>query len=106
MFQDKKIGFVGGGAMAEAIIGGILEAGLVEAEQVRVYDVSEARLGLLKEEYGVSGCDMETLTSWANVLFLAVKPQVIGKVLTALEGKVDADTIVISIAAGITIERL
>lgn len=106
MFQDKKIGFIGGGAMAEAIIGGILEAGLVKAEQVRVYDVSDARLIVLKEEYGVAGCLMNELTAWANVLFLAVKPQVIGSVLTELEGNVPSDTIVISIAAGVTIERL
>ena len=49
MFQNKKIGFIGGGAMAEAIIGGILEAGLVKSEQVRVYDVSATRLAVLKE---------------------------------------------------------
>lgn len=106
MFQDKKIGFIGGGAMAEAIIGGILEAGLVKSEQVRVYDVSATRLAVLKEEYGIEGCTMKELTAWANVLFLAVKPQVIGSVLAELEGNVPADTIVISIAAGVTIERL
>lgn len=106
MFREKKIGFIGGGAMAEAIIGGILEAGLVCAEQVCVYDISDARLAVLKEEYGVDSCDMDTLADKANILFLAVKPQVIGKVLAELEGKVSEDTIVISIAAGVTIERL
>lgn len=106
MFQEKKIGFIGGGAMAEAIIGGILEAGLVKAEQVRVYDVLNTRLAVLKEEYGVEGCAMSELTAWANVLFLAVKPQTIGSVLAELEGNVPSDTIVISIAAGVTIERL
>ncbi len=106
MFQDKKIGFIGGGAMAEAIIGGMMDAGLVKAEQVRVYDISNARLAVLKEEYGVEGCAMNELTGWANVLFLAVKPQTIGGVLTELEGTVPSDTVVISIAAGITIKRL
>ncbi len=106
MFQDKKIGFVGGGAMAEAIIGGMLGAGLVTSEQVRVYDVSAARQMVLNEEYGVGGSDMEELTKWANVLFLAVKPQVIGEVLEGLSGKVKAGTVVISIAAGVTIARL
>lgn len=106
MFRDKKIGFVGGGAMAEAIIGGMIGAGLVSAEQVRVYDVSAVRRQVLKEEYGVSSTEMDELTSWANVLFLAVKPQVIGDVLTSLEGKVGADTVVISIAAGVTLARL
>lgn len=106
MFEGKKIGFVGGGAMAEAIIGGMLGAKLVTTRQVRVYDVSDARLAVLKEEYGVLGMDMEALADWANVLFLAVKPQVIGDVLTSLEGKVKAGTIVISIAAGVTVARL
>lgn len=106
MFQDKKIGFIGGGAMAEAIIGGMLEAGLVKNEQVSVYDISKARLAVLKEEYGVEGRAMDELTAWANVLFLAVKPQTIGNVLAVLEGNVPSDTIVISIAAGVTIERL
>lgn len=106
MFQDKKIGFIGGGAMAEAIIGGIIGAGLVSAEQVRVYDVSQARLRVLAEEYGVDSAGMDELTAWANVIFLAVKPQVIGEVLTSLSCKVKAGTIVISIAAGVTIARL
>ena len=104
MFQDKKIGFIGGGAMAEAIIGGILESSLVKADEVRVYDISTTRLNVLREEYGVEGCAMNELTAWANVLFLAVKPQVVGGVLDELKGNVSSDTIVISIAAGVTIE--
>jgi pyrroline-5-carboxylate reductase len=49
----KKFGFVGGGQMAEAIIKGIINAGLCSAEDILVTDVSDARLGYMSEKYKV-----------------------------------------------------
>ena len=53
MLANKKIGFIGGGAMCEALIGGLLGKGLLKPEQVTVNDVVPERLRFLNERYDV-----------------------------------------------------
>lgn len=107
MLTDKRIVFIGGGAIAEAILRGILKAGLVSAAQVTVCDVAAERLAYLNSTFAVStSLDSAEAAAKADVLFLTVKPQVIGGVLDTLSPAVAKTTIVISVAAGITIATL
>ena len=53
MLTNKKIGFVGGGAMCEALMGGLLAKEMLKPSQITVYDVVRERLHYLKERYGV-----------------------------------------------------
>ena len=101
---NKKIGFIGGGAMAEALIGGMLQSGLVEAKNVMVSDVSEQRLALLHDTYGV-GTDQNNrrIAEHSDVLLLAVKPHIIPHIFTDIAGYIANNTLVVSIAAGVTI---
>ena len=48
MITHKKVGFLGGGAMCEALIGGIIARGLVKPAQLTVYDIVQERLHYLK----------------------------------------------------------
>ncbi len=102
-----KLGFVGGGLMAEALIKGITGAGLVEAGQILVADPSSARQALLQQEYKVAAVS-EATAVWAEckVVILAVKPQVIGAVLGDSREKIHAGHLLISIAAGIPLAVL
>ncbi len=107
MLTGKKIGFVGGGAMAEALTRGVLQAGLVAADQVTIGDVATERLEYLAGTYGVkTTLDTAALTAKADVLFLTVKPQVIGSVLDFIAPAVRKTTLVISVAAGVTLATL
>ena len=107
MLQGKKIGFIGSGAMAEALISGILHAGLVTPTQIIVTDISQVRLDYMKEKFGIyTTLQMTEVVAEANILFLTVKPQVIPTVLTGIGPLIAATTLVISIAAGITIQTL
>ena len=54
MFAGKRIGFIGGGAIAEALIRGVVNAGLLTAGQITVGDVAAERLAYLSEKYGVA----------------------------------------------------
>ena len=54
MLKNKPIGFIGGGAMAEALIRGLLKADLVVASQITVADVSTQRLEYLTTTFGVA----------------------------------------------------
>ncbi len=107
MALDKKIAFLGGGNMAEALIKGLIAAGTAKPDQVLVADVSSDRLEHLSKTYGIiiqkSNRDA---VSQAGIVLLCVKPQVIDVVLTKIVPVADKDKLVISIAAGVTIARL
>jgi len=101
-----KIGFIGGGTMGEAIVKSLLDKGLVKPVDVVVSDVSQNRRGLLKERYGIkTTADNGVAAKGADVVVLAIKPQDIGKVMGELAG-LSAEQIVLSIAAGVTLETL
>ena len=107
MALDKKIAFLGGGNMAEALIKGILAAGEAKAGQISVTDISTDRLEYLKKTYGilVQKSNKDAL-SLADIVLLCVKPQVIDKVLEEIAPAADSSKLVISIAAGITLARI
>ena len=102
----KRLAFLGAGQMAEALIGGLLAAGLCEPDAVMATDVSPARLNVMKQRFGVrTGNDNREAAGWAEVVILAVKPQAIAPVLADLKAAW-RDPLVISIAAGMPLSRL
>ncbi len=107
MMQDKKIGFVGAGNMAGALIKGLLHSGTVTADQILASDVRDERLAELADEHGIATTkDNAKLAAWADVVVLAVKPQVIDKVIVAIGKAITPRALVVSIAAGVPIEAL
>ncbi|HWR29228.1 MAG TPA: pyrroline-5-carboxylate reductase [Negativicutes bacterium] len=107
MLSNKKIGFVGGGAMCEALMGGLLSRGMLKPTQVTVHDVVKERLHYLKERYAVHIAESgQAVASTSDVLFLTVKPQVMASVLSSIGKFVPKKTLVVSIAAGIKIATI
>lgn len=107
MLQNKSIGFIGGGAIAEALIKGMLNAKLISSERIHVYEINKTRREELKGKYGVSlESELSSLTQKVEVLFLTVKPQVIDGVLEKLRPILCKDIVVISVAAGISLSFL
>jgi len=101
MLTNKKIGFIGGGNMAEAIIKGLL-AGGVPAADLTVAEPVEERRNFLQERYGIKTDESNQVVATASdILLLAVKPQLAGPVLAGLTGTVGPDTLLISIMAGV-----
>lgn len=107
MAIDKKIAFLGGGNMAEALIKGILAAKTARFDQITVTDVSEARLVHFRNAHGIGfkKSNREAAAA-ADIIVLSVKPQVIDAVLAEIAAGTGGNKLVISIAAGITIERI
>jgi len=104
MLANKQIGFIGGGAMAEAIIRGLLKAELVKSSQIIVNDISQKRLSYLCGAFAVSTTsDIQDIAKQSDILFLTVKPQVIGGVIDSIAPVVVKNTVVVSIAAGVTL---
>ncbi len=100
----EKFGFIGGGKMGEALCKGIINAGLSKAENIMVSDVVAERCRLLNKEVGVKTTQNNNdVASFADVIILAVKPQLMGEVLDQLKNDVNNRCLVVSIAAGIPI---
>ena len=102
-----KIAIIGCGNMGEALVAGLLADGAATPAGLWVTDVVADRLAALKQRYGIrTGGDNGEAASWADVVILAVKPQVMDRVLDELKDRLSERTLVISIAAGIPLARI
>ncbi len=105
--MDKMIGFIGGGNMAGAMIGGILKSGLAAKEQMIATAKTENTLRSLRERFGITAiADNKEAARQADILFLAVKPYLFGEIISQIKDCVRSETLIISVAAGQTIEKI
>ena len=105
--SEKVIGFIGGGNMASAIIGGLLSSGLSDREHILAADKSEASVARLKERFGIQASVSNTeVSAKADILFLAVKPDVFSVVIPEIRNAMKKDAVVVSIAAGQSIAKI
>lgn len=110
-----RISIIGGGNIGEALASGLVSgdsgaAAEISAQDVTVVDPHSSRLDYLHETYGVSTTDdaIDAVTE-ADVVVIAVKPAVVATVLDQISATLDAndtDTIVVSVAAGITLASM
>lgn len=104
--MNRKLGFIGAGNMASAIIGGIVKAGLCNAADLIVSNPSEGKLQRLAAQYGVrTTMDNRSAAAEAELVFLCVKPQMMDGVLEELSDVLTnaGGKTVVSIAAGKTL---
>lgn len=99
-----KIGFIGTGNMGSSIIKGILSSKFEKSENINIFDLDKEKVNNLVKEYGVNAVNSEKeLAENCNIIILSVKPHIIPIVLKNLSGNVKKDTIILTIAAGISI---
>ena len=105
--ETRRIGMLGSGNMAGALIRGLLASGRVSKENVRASDVRKERLHDLATEYGITTTtNNHELVRWADLVVVAVKPQVFDRVLEPIYGDFAPGTLVVSIAAGVPLRAL
>jgi pyrroline-5-carboxylate reductase len=99
--QGKRLAFIGGGTMAEAMIRGLLDKHLVPPSHVFVTGPRRERRAELAKQFGVKALASNAdAAHGAHIVVLSVKPQVLPAVLHELRGKLRADQLVLSIVAG------
>jgi pyrroline-5-carboxylate reductase len=105
--KNTSLAFIGGGAMGEAMIGGLLNSHLVEPKAVTASDPHKQRGLDLESRFGIS-TTMQNLAAagHADIVILSVKPQMLRFVFRDLCGKLKKDTLVLSIIAGARIESI
>ncbi len=104
--MESKVVFIGAGNMAEAIVSGMVEAEFCAPEKIMMTDISPERLAAMEADLGVSVSTDNCVVKNAEIVLLAVKPQVMGEVLKVIAPVFRKETLVISIAAGITTGRI
>jgi pyrroline-5-carboxylate reductase len=103
--HGRKIGFIGGGNMAAALIRGLLHSETMVADQIRASDVKAARLTEIHEKYAIeTSTDNDEIVRWADVIVIAVKPQIVDRILAPIAAAMKPGDLVISIAAGVPLE--
>src|SRR5947208_1869486 len=101
--KGKKVGFVGAGNMGEALIRGLVESNLVPGDKILVADERADRERQLADQFGVKAvADNAALVRGADVVILAVKPQIMAPVLREIMPALTNRPLLISIAAGVS----
>jgi pyrroline-5-carboxylate reductase len=105
--MSYRLGFIGAGNMAEAIVQGALRAGVLPAAAISAADPSDARRALFRDQFAIAVFpDNNSVADRSDVLILAVKPQALDAVLANLRPHLRPDHLLVSIAAGVTLARL
>jgi pyrroline-5-carboxylate reductase len=100
------IGFIGAGNMGGAIIGGIIKANICSPSQIIAADKNEHALNNLKSEFKIKTTTDNIAAAQSDILFLAVKPQFLYDVIEQIKNDVSNETIIVSIAAGQSVEKI
>jgi pyrroline-5-carboxylate reductase len=104
---EGTVGFIGTGNMAEALIRGLLHAGVVNTSQIVGSDPRLERCAELREKYTITvGTGNLDVARRSEILILSVKPQVMAKVLDEIAPHLHPNALVISIAAGIPLAAI
>ncbi len=102
-----RLAFIGGGTMAEAILGGVLAAELAKPGDVVIGEPVPQRRDYLSERYGVETHQDNVKTAeGADLVVMAIKPQDLPTVFGQLGGKLDSDQAALSIVAGAKMSTL
>lgn len=105
--NGASVAFIGAGAMGAAMIGGLAGGNDIDPGRVIASDRNEDRLALVRDQFGVGTtlCNREAART-ADVVVLAVKPQVLPAVLSELKGRIREDALTLSIVAGASIASI
>jgi pyrroline-5-carboxylate reductase len=99
---DKTIGFLGAGNMAEALIRGLIQGGVVDADRIVASGPRGDRLAELASQYAIETTgDNAVLVRKSDIVVLAVKPQILERVVREIAGALQPGALVVSVAAGV-----
>ena len=104
--MNKRIGFIGCGNMGKAMLGSLVKSKDINNEDIMVSTKSNTSAQNIIKEFNVKATTINSeVTKNSDIIFLAVKPFLFKEVIEEIKDVVKEDVIIISIAAGVTIEQ-
>lgn len=105
--MNKKIGFIGSGNMARAMIAGLFKSNITFSDNIMASNRTIDKLDKLKEQYNISTTlNNKEVAEFADILVLSVKPNKYESVIAEISQYVKNEVIIVSIAAGISIDTI
>ena len=102
-----KVGFIGGGNMASAMIGGMIQKGVVSADDILVSVRTEKSVERLTNQFGVQATmENEAVVAGSDLVFLAVKPNQIKNIINLVKNFISPEKIIVSILPGKSLQWL
>lgn len=102
-----KLGFIGSGNMAQAMISGIIGSGLILPKEIIASAASQETLDQVEEKFNINvSLDNKEVASKSEILVLSVKPQFYEMVIEEISSSVSDKTIIVTIAPGYTLEKI
>ena len=102
-----KVGFIGGGNMASAMIGGMIQKGVVSADDILVSVRTEKSVERLTNQFGVQATtENEAIVAGSDLVFLAVKPNQIKNIINLVKNFISPEKIIVSILPGKSLQWL
>jgi pyrroline-5-carboxylate reductase len=95
-----RLGFIGAGNMAQAMIGGVLESGILQRDEIIASAATQKTVEKVQKEYGIYATLDNKEIAKADIIFLAVKPIYCEQVIKEIKDVVSGQQIIVSIAAG------
>lgn len=107
MFNQKTIGFIGAGNMGQALIGGLIDTRAAAADRIICADASLSQIAQISDRYGIRAVsDNREISRTADLIVLAVKPQILPQVIREIAPEMSSAKAIISIAAGVSIATM
>ncbi|MFZ7131411.1 MAG: pyrroline-5-carboxylate reductase [Eubacteriales bacterium] len=105
--MNIKVGFIGCGNMAQAMIKGIIDSKLINKECIYAYDPSHEVLDNVKNNYGIhSSTSNSTMIKIVDIVIFAIKPNILEITINEIKNHINEDIVFVSIAAGKTINAI
>ncbi len=102
-----KIGIIGSGNMGEALLKGFIQKGEINPSEIIISDINKDRIDELVNRYNVAGTNSNRrVAELSEFIIISVKPKDIQQTLTPLKDILNKDKVVISVAAGVKIEKI
>lgn len=105
--MSKKIGFIGCGNMGSAMVGGLIKSGFKSKEDIMISTRTQASADKIKDEFDIKvTIDNKEVVKNSDILVFAVKPNMYKDVIEDLKEEITKDKLIITIAAGISIDNM
>ena len=97
--MNKKLGFIGCGNMAKAMIGGILSSRVIENTQIIASAKSDKTISQVSQQFGIEVIKInKEVAKASDIIILAVKPQYYDEVIQEISSEINENKIIVSIA--------